>query len=212
VEEKKHKFGTVEERLMYYADFYDLKTILHKNWEGEFKNALGNWKNMEFLLDELGRFRDPNAHRRELLPHKHLALGIAGEIRTRLVRYRSKQETNEDYYPRIESARDNLGNIWTEGILKWITTETILRPGDILDLIITANDPMDEELEYGIAIDHLETDWQNKGTFSIKITEKLIQRILVITLRIRSPRKYHAYRTYDDSVDFIYEVLPPKNS
>ena len=38
-------------------------------------------------------------------------LRSVGEIRTRLIRYRSKLETSEDYFPKIESARDSLGNI-----------------------------------------------------------------------------------------------------
>src|SRR6266536_3397353 len=32
-EAKRQESGVVEERLLYYADFYDLKTILQKNWE-----------------------------------------------------------------------------------------------------------------------------------------------------------------------------------
>ena len=32
VEEKRQETGAVEERLLYYADFYDLKTILKKHW------------------------------------------------------------------------------------------------------------------------------------------------------------------------------------
>src|SRR5215210_4649985 len=88
-EEKRQEAGVVEERLIYYADFYDLKTILRKHWAREFAAALGDWKTMEVWLSELEKLRDPDAHRRELLPHQqHLVLGIAGEIRTRLVRYR----------------------------------------------------------------------------------------------------------------------------
>ncbi len=64
-EEKRQKFGAVEERLIYYADFYDLETILHKNWQGEFNEALGDWKTMKVWLDELGKLRDPDAHRRD---------------------------------------------------------------------------------------------------------------------------------------------------
>ena len=51
---------------MYYADFYDLRTIL-KKWAGEFSNALGDWKTIEVWLTELEKLRDPDAHRRELL-------------------------------------------------------------------------------------------------------------------------------------------------
>src|SRR5712692_5396282 len=114
-EERRQKAGVVEERILYYADFYDLKTILQKNWP-DFAPIFGEWKTMEVFLSELEKLSDPEAHRRELLPHqKHLVLGIAGEIRTRMIRYRSKEETGEDYYPRIESARDSVGNIWTYG-------------------------------------------------------------------------------------------------
>jgi hypothetical protein len=158
-EERRQKFGTVDERLIYYADFYDLQTILKKNW-GEFAEALGDWKTMEVWLDELGRLRDPDAHRRELLPHqKHLAIGIAGEIRTRLVRYRSKQETSEDYFPRIESVRDNFGNIFPSGTGSTVLTKTILRPGDIIEFIITASDPLGSNLGYAISIGYEPKQW-----------------------------------------------------
>ena len=113
IESKRQDAGVVEERILYYADFYDLKTILKKNWQ-DFAPALGEWKRLEVWLDELERLRDPDAHRRELLPHqKNLILGISGEIRNRIVRYRSKQEVAEDYFPRLESVRDSLGSIWT---------------------------------------------------------------------------------------------------
>ena len=138
-EEKRQKFGTIDERLIYYADFYDLKTILKNNWEGAFSEAFGDWKTMDVWLDELGRLRDPDAHRRELLPHqKHLASGISGEIRNRIVRYRSKLETSEDYFPKIESVMDNYGNIWTNDLsgTGGIITNTILRPNDNIDIII----------------------------------------------------------------------------
>jgi hypothetical protein len=130
-EEKKQKFGTVDPRLIYYADFYDLKTILHKNWSGEFSDALGDWRKMEVWLDQLEDLRNPDAHRRELLPHqKHLALGIEGEIRGRLVRYRSKRETADDYFPRIESIRGNYGNVYGSGTTSIFDCATVLRPGD----------------------------------------------------------------------------------
>ena len=42
-ETKRQKAGVVEERLIYYADFYDLHTILKKHWDGVFSTALGDW-------------------------------------------------------------------------------------------------------------------------------------------------------------------------
>jgi hypothetical protein len=185
-EDKRQEAGAVEERLIYYADFYDLKTILHKNW-GEFAPALGDWKTMEVWLTEFEKLRDPDAHRRELLPHqKHLVLGISGEISNRIVRYRSKQETTEDCFPRIESIRDSLGNIWTlQKGLSELPTGKSLRVGDILDFVVTASDPLGETIEYSLIKNHVlglsSVQWQDHGTFSIKITEDDIGKYYVIT-------------------------------
>jgi hypothetical protein len=212
-EEKRQRFGTVEERLIYYADFYDLKPILKKNWEGAFSEAFGDWKTIEVWLDELGRLRDPDAHRRELLPHqKHLAVGIVGEIRTRIVRYRSKQETAEDYFPRIESVRDNFGNMFPSDTGNSVYTKTILRPNDIVDFVITASDPLDADLEYGITVEGFisTVNWQKENTFSVRIMEKHIQTNFRILFCIRSPRRFHAHGSYDDSISFNYDVLPLK--
>jgi hypothetical protein len=213
-EEKRQESGVVEERLIYYADFYDLKTILKKNWSTEFSTAFGDWKTFEVWLTELERLRDPDAHRRELLLHqKHLALGISGEIRTRIVRYRSRKETAEDCFPRIESARDSLGNIWVhteEASLKGVFTKNKLRPGDTIDFVITASDPEDLPLEYGIYLGKMEIIWQSSGEFQLTLTDKHISKNFAIMLLIRSSRPYHSSDFYDDSVSFIYDVLPAR--
>jgi hypothetical protein len=72
VEGKRQTGGVVEPRLIYYADFYDIKTILEKNWD-KFSEAFGEWKTMRVYLNELETLRDPDAHRRELLPHQRIS-------------------------------------------------------------------------------------------------------------------------------------------
>lgn len=213
-EEKRQRAGVVDERLLYYADFYDLKTILKKHWSGEFSEALGDWKTFEVWLTELEKLRDPDAHRRELLQHqKNLAIGISGEIRSRIVRYRSRLETVDDCFPKIESARDNLGNIWVpESKYKSSTihTEMSLRPGDSIEFIITASDPEDLPLEYGMDIKHGNIKWQKSNGFLITISPDDISKSFSVGLYIRSSRSYHACTHYDDCIDFIYRVLPPR--
>ena len=211
-EEKRHLSGVVEERLIYYADFYDLKTILKEHWSGEFSKALGDWKTMEVWLSELEKLRDPDAHRRELLPHqKNLILGISGEIRTRLIRYRSKQETSEDYYPRIESARDSLGNIYTFGQTAFIFTKMCLRIGDVVEFVVTASDPLGANLQYGLSVSLVNEDnWQDSNVMALTIEKKNVRKDFTVSLCVRSPREYHANGHYDDSVCFRYEVLPPR--
>jgi Swt1-like HEPN len=90
IEVKRQEAGAVDERLIYYADFYDLKTIFKEHWQ-YFAQALGDLKTMVVWLSEFEKLRDPDAHGRELLPHqKNLLLGISGELRTKIARYRSQ--------------------------------------------------------------------------------------------------------------------------
>ena len=71
----------LEPRLIYYADFYDLKSIIEKHWEDGFKDVFQDKKSTIVFLDEAEKLRDPNAHRRELFEYqKHLIRGISGEI------------------------------------------------------------------------------------------------------------------------------------
>lgn len=142
-----------------------------------------------------------------------MSVGIAGEIRTRLVRYRSKQETSEDYYPRIESARDSFGNIYTiESASNLVSTETKLRPGDTIEFVVTASDPLGENIEYQIKkYGSIFNKWQKSNLLSIRITEKDVQKSFMVDISIRSRRKFHARGDDDDWVKFFYEVLPPKN-
>lgn len=214
-EQRRQVSGVVEPRIIYYADFYDLENILKKHWE-KFSAALGDLKTVEVYLGELEKMRDAGAHGRDLLPHqKQLANGIAGEIRTRLIRYRSKQETSEDYFPRIESVRDNLGNVWTPETAYGHNhyTKHNLRPDDVLDFVVIASDPLGEELDYRISVGHdIPTAWQASNSFSVKVLESHISAMFSVELEIRSRRRYHALALskYDDQVHFTYTVLPKK--
>jgi len=214
VDESRQKTGVVDERLLYYADFYDLPTILEKNWH-LFTEALGDLKTCMVFLEELHRLRDPDAHRRELLPHqKHLALGISGEIRTRIVRYRSRNETSRDYYPRIESAADNLGNRWVPSFPPrqntCVLTNMSLRPGDTIEFVVTARDPEDLPIAYSMSVGGLDAAWQSSPNLVLRLTEKHVCEVVRVFLRIRSPREFHAARSYDDEMFFQYSVLPPR--
>ncbi|MBW3636613.1 MAG: hypothetical protein KY445_09145 [Armatimonadetes bacterium] len=210
-EAKRQRSGAVEERGLYYADFYDLKEILKKNWESDFKAVFGDWKTLEVWLTELEKYRDPDAHRRELLPHqKNLVIGISGEIRNQIVRYRSRQESLEDYYPRIESARDSFGNIWTPGSVRAVSTKILLRLNDEVGFVVTASDPKNDELDFGILINNqYPIEWQKSNSFSFRILELSVRK-LEVAIYIKSPREYRANDFFDDFVVFYYSVLPPK--
>lgn len=217
-ESKRQEAGVVDERLIYYADFYDIKTILKKHWPAVFSPALGDWKTLEVYLTELERLRDPDAHRRELLPHqKQLVAGISGEIRTRIVRYRSKRETSDDVFPRIESARDSLGNIWvpnSEIQTYDVHTGMTLRVGDQIDFVLTARDPEDAPLEYAMQAGGIGSmgPWQASPEFTVRLTEQHIAQNFSVDLHVRSNRSFHARGTFDAWVSFRYAVLPKRDA
>jgi len=167
IEKKRQRSGATEERLLYYADFYDLKTILKKHWAEHFSEVFGEWKTMEVFLTELEKLRDPEAHRRELMPHQEaLVYGISGEIRTQITRFRSEQDTGESYFPRIESIRDSLGTIFTLGGMDQVFTGKKVRPGDNIDIVITASDPLEEPLQYSFGFEGVR-NWQDNNSCSL---------------------------------------------
>jgi hypothetical protein len=202
--------GIVESRLLYYSDFYDLKPILKKYWAVDFSPAFGDFKKMDVFLDILGTFRNGNAHGREFLPHQtNLVLGIVGEIRTMIIRYRSMMETSEDMYPRIESIRDSLGNTMTFGN-PIVSTKQILKIGDTIDFTITATDPLGEEIEFALYIpsrNHL-PEYGKSNQFSVTIDERSTGKTVAICFHIRSMRTFHSRGEFDDFVEFHYEILP----
>lgn len=215
--EEAKKLGTADPRIFYYADFYDLKTIVDKNWEKFFKPVFDDKKEFEILFSILEEYRNPDAHRRELLPYqKHLALGISGKIRTQITSYFSQMETGESYYPRIEYLQDNLGNSYRIGDKKTFMTNSKLKPGDVIEFTISAFDPLGGKIYYTAYINLIpfKYEWKEDNNFSFEITTKDVGSIHGIELLIKSEREYHAMKcsigVCDDSVLIGYEVLPPR--
>ncbi|MES2680235.1 MAG: hypothetical protein V4635_10135 [Bacteroidota bacterium] len=207
VEQKRQSNGTPDDRLIYFADFYDLKTLLHKNWPNVFSQVFGEWKEMDVFLTILESFRDTDAHRRELLSfQKHLVFGISGQIRSKIVRYRSMNITRTEYFPKFESIKDNYGNIWTPEKEPQINTNVILRPNDNIEFILTASDPEGLPIEYKI---HGFTEWSQNSSIEYVVQKKDIAKLATFMVVLRSPREYHAHQNlFDDVVMFFYSILP----
>lgn len=216
VDEK--KFGSSDPRLIYYADFYDLKVILKKNWDKGLSRVFGKLKELEVLLDLLEELRNPDAHRREMLPfQKHLAIGISGKIRSEITGHFSNMETGHSYYPRLESVQDSLGNTWAIGQRANLATGCVLRPGDQLQFKVVGSDPQGERIEFAMLpmIAPHKLNWNSSGDFDLTIQNKHVQKTLWIHIAVRSFREFHAmgavgFGKVDDLVKFSYEVLPPR--
>lgn len=208
-ERSRMRGAPIEERLLYYSDFYDLWDIVKKHWD-LLCPILGERKVIEVWLGELERLRDPNAHNRDLLPYqKNLVLGISGDIRARIVRYRSRMEHVDDYFPKIESARDSVGHSWTP--VGSSSARPTLRVGDSLDFVVTAADPQGGALEFGYYWHpSAEEAWFSSNCFALAVGPERIGKMKELHVRIRSSRRPMAKGSCDDFVMFHYDVLPEK--
>lgn len=216
--EDERRFCHYEPRLIYYADFYDLKNILKKNWDKGLSQVFSKYKNYEVFLNLLNEFRNPDAHRRELLPYqKHLIVGISGKIRTDITRYFSMIDTSESYYPRIESVQDSVGNTWAMGKSEAFDKQKVLRPGEQVQFKVSGTDPKGEPISFGLhpmTTPHA-VEWNSSGDFSFTVKESHVQNKLWVSLLLKSDREFHATREVgvgpvDAIVKFGYEVLPPR--
>lgn len=209
VENVRLKGKTLEPRLIYYADFYDLKSIIEKHWEDSFKDVFQDKKSTIVLLEEAEKLRDPNAHRRELFEYqKHLICGISGEIRTRIMAYRGKKENPDDYFPIVEAVSDSLGNKLTNTVYAQIIESCIVvKVGDTVDILTYSTDPLGGEIEYNIGRIGNQ-NWSKDNRATIIFEKSDIGRCCDINIKIRSIREHHAYNNFDDYITLRYIVLP----
>ena len=196
----------IEERLLYYADFSDLSVILNHHWT-LFEPCFGDWKTIELYMRKLKAYRNPDAHRREILPfEKHLIIGISGEIRTAITNFRSKKAPTDEYFPHIEYVQDSFGNVVHGG--GGCDTDRFLQPGDEVLFTVKAWDPEGEVLEYRLIVPPDWGDWTTEAVLTWKVAEKHISKRAQVELRMRAQREYHAQQEYDDLAVFTYIVLP----
>jgi hypothetical protein len=206
IESKKRSSIQIENRLIYYSDFFDLKAIIHKNWE-KFKPILNDKKRFEVYHSDVENIRNSVAHGREIFSFQNKLLeGIIGDLKNQLMLYHTKNMDPSDYFLKILRVSDNLGNIWeSSNRSDSIITHKILRVGEEIEFIVDAFDPKGRELEY--RIQHI-TDWfitQKSNKIAVKIVPDMISKSCHI--RIAVSTKESGYKN-EESVYFNYTVLP----
>lgn len=137
IETKKHKGIQSENRLIFFSDFYDLKTIVSKNWK-IFLPVLLDKKRFEIFFDEVEKFRNTVSHGRNLTSGQNsLLIGIVSDLKNMITMYHNKNEEKDDYFIQLMRVSDNLGNFWSKN--KSPKNYPKLRVGDEYELIIEAN-------------------------------------------------------------------------
>ncbi len=205
--------GNVEKRLLYYTELYDLQTIINKHWQ-KFAACLGDKRAFMAMFDRLEDFRNPDAHGRELLPfERHLVIGISGEIRNRVAIYRSGSGPTKEYFPHIESIRDQFGHVVSGSAQGNNLTRTgiILRPGDEVIFELRAWDPEAVSFRWRFSIypvgEQLDIAPED-GTFRWRVEEIHIGEDVKPMFVLVSERPYHRTGYFDDIGMFSYRVFP----
>jgi hypothetical protein len=205
-EELSHNAIKGSEKSIHYASIEELRSILKTHWNGDFQSTFGDHDILDVYLRIIDDYRNPNSRRRELFVHqKHLLLGIAGDIRSKIALARSRNEAGEEGFPRVESVRDNRGNLWTPGMPRKIKSQMQVSVGEELEFIVTATDPLGSDLSYRLH----GGKWQPNNVILQKVTPSMVGRNSLFHITIKSGRKYHANKMgFDDKVAFEYEVVP----
>lgn len=148
IERKKYEDRIPETRILYYSDFYDLKKIITKNWE-KFQPIFKDKKRFETYFSDMEKFRNTISHGRELTTGQlSLMKGIVDDLNTRITMYHNKNENKNDYFVRVLSFTDNLGNSWN--INEMNNIRVTLKVGDEYEVAIDAYDPKGRTIKYKI--------------------------------------------------------------
>ncbi len=184
IEQKKNKGILLECRLIYYSDFYDLKTIIDKNWQ-KFSPVLSNKKRFETFFKEVENYRNTIAHGRNLTLSQNLLLeGILTDLKNTITIYHNKNEMKSDFFIEVIKVNDNLGNIWSKD-QNW--EKPVLRVGDDYELLIEANDPKDRPIEYEIFTLGDFKIIQKSNRFNFKVGKELIGKSTTLYVNASTP-------------------------
>ncbi|MEO0046960.1 MAG: hypothetical protein RL705_2151 [Bacteroidota bacterium] len=203
IEAKKNKGILFEKRLIYYSDFYDLKTIILKNWD-KFMPVFLNKKRFEIFFDEVESYRNTVMHGRNLTKSQNLILeGILTDTKNLKTVYHNKNEMKDDFFIRIDRVSDNLGNIWGSDLLS--LDRPVLRVGDEYEVLVEATDPKGREIEYDIYSREALHIVQKENRFNFTIENSYISKSRSILVSAKTPNsEYKNFALF--SFDII--VLP----
>jgi hypothetical protein len=210
IEYKKYAGIIIENRIIYYSDFYDLETIVAKKWE-KLKPILLDKKKFEVFHKEVEKFRNTIAHGRELYSYQQKLLeGIVQDLKTTFILYHNKNMNADDYFIRVLKVTDSLGSIHDATDHFYRSTNKILRVGDKIEFYIEAYDPKGNEIKYSASIDH--TASTNRTTIEstqpkieITITKEMVGKFKSFTLTAKTDETEYENSDY---AQLGYTILP----
>lgn len=207
-ENKKYAGLNPELRLIYYSDFYDLKTIIGKNWE-VFKPILDEKKRFEIYFDEISALRNSYAHGRDLFPHQLQFINyIVEDIKSKIVVHHNKSMSTNDYFIKVLKVSDNYGGNWsTTTEMLSVRSETILRVGDQLTLLVDAYDPKGRTITYKLRAikDKSSSITSTQNCLTISVTKEMVAKNSLVQLIVSTEEEAYENRA---TFSILYTILP----
>ncbi len=214
-ESKRLKGNILDNRIIYYSDFYDLETIIDKHWDDVFKEIFYDKKQLMVFLEIISTYRVAIAHNRELLEHqKNLLVGISGTIRRLITEYKADKDSEDNYYPKFQSIIVNGMDIITpEGSIQLFNKK--YHVGDEIEVIVNVITPPDIKVTFAICMSDevlfkfCDKDFSNNNRKIFKLSKKDIPRTQ-IHIAVKSNQDFHRCGSLDLGEEHSINVLPIK--
>ena len=219
-EHKRRPGAVVEQDLIAYAEFYELKQAIVRNWDA-FSTVWRTKRYFEAIFDRLEDFRNPDAHSRQLLPfEQHLVLGLSGEMRNTITLYRSSTAVTGEHYPIIELVADSVGNRFTpieaQQTGSGFTVPSRFAVGDVVRFELKAWDPQGREVSWSVTLyartpqEAFELKGAEAGFDWVVTEEDVGDNVALIGITMSSSGRYHRNRKHDSFVSLYLTVDPPR--
>ncbi len=212
-ERKRFRNNILENRLIYYSDFYDLKMVILKHWDDCFSDVFKDKAEFEVLFNIAGGFRTNIAHHRTLYNHQKMLLkGIEERFSFQIAEYRADRDNEDSYFPKITNVLINGYDI-TDISQSLKLHEKKYHVGDKIRVAIKTISPSDVKIKYAIFIDEdnvlSDKIYSDKNEAEFILKKKHIPMIKIKAI-IKSTEDYHRLNKYDGLWEQYIHVLPNK--
>jgi hypothetical protein len=217
--ERKARPGRLDEpNLLGYAGFDQLKGVAQHHWDC-CVGTLSVWQSASLAqleLDRLHTVRNPAQHGRTLFPHEYVeGEGLARRLRLEVEQIRRQTEMGDDkYWLYVEEAEDSLGNRAAnsggQSNLS-VSSGTILRVADMVELRIRAFDPHGRQIAYRLVepgAPERKREWQRSSEFQWTAWKTSRKAVVDIEVHADGEPLEDSSNEWDTFARFTYEVRP----
>ncbi|MDQ1083885.1 MULTISPECIES: hypothetical protein [Microbacterium] len=224
-DEKKRDGAVASTDLLDYTETTQLTRLVESNWE-KFKPVFQDLARLKVMFALVNDYRNPAQHNRVILPfERDLLSGGAQQVQNQVAIFRGTSGSETRYYPRIESATDQLGrSSVTPADIYSHPERPRLDVGDWVEVRASAVAARGFDLEWwifsgglmeGLATKtRLDRDPDATGSEVVlryQMTAADVGEQRTVHVRMASTSKFHRSDWYDGHAFFHFAVNPPED-